>query len=200
MNTIEAITKRRSIRHFQKDFKIPNKDIERLIKLAMLSPTSYNIQHWKFLVVENTETRQKLQEAAFGQAQVTEASHLILIITDIKAWEKGMKEKWKNVPKEVGDFMSSSAPQFYEGREQLQRDEAIRSASFATQTLLLAATSMGYETGTMIGFDFDKAAKIINLPKNHIISNFIVIGKGVKEAMNRGGQLSLEEVLIKDSF
>jgi len=200
MNTIEAITKRRSIRHFQKDFKIPNSDIEQLIKLAMLSPTSYNIQHWKFLVVEDLETRQKIQDAAFGQVQVTEASHLILVITDIKAWNKSMKEKWKNVPKEVGDFMSSSAPQFYEGREQLQRDEAIRSASFATQTLLIAATEMGYETGTMIGFDFDETAKIINLPENHIISNFIVVGKGIKDPMERGGQLPLEKVLIKNSF
>jgi len=200
MNTIEAIKRRRSIRHFQTDFKIPNEDIDQLVKLAMLSPTSYNIQHWKFLVVENPEIRQKLQSAAYGQGQVTEASHLILVITDVKAWKKNMKEKWKNVPKEVGDFMSSSAPQFYEGREELQRDEAIRSASFATQTLLLAATEMGYETGTMIGFDFEEAAKIIHLPKNHIISNFIVIGKGVKEAMNRGGQLPLKEVMIKDTF
>lgn len=200
MNTIETIQRRRSIRHFDKDFKIPKEDIDQLIKLAMLSPTSYNIQHWKFVVVDDIEKKQQLQDAAFGQVQVTDASHLILVTTDIKAWEKDMSDKWINVPKEVGDFMSSSAREFYKEKNQLQRDEAIRSASFATQTILLAATAMGYQTGTMIGFDFDKAAEIISLPEHHIISNFVVVGKGLKEAMPRGGQLPLEKVLITDSF
>ena len=163
----------------------------------MLSPTSYNIQHWKFLVVEDLDKRKQLQDAAFGQVQVTDASHLILVTTDIKAWEIDMSDKWKNVPKEIGDFMSSSAREFYKEKDELQRDEAIRSASFATQTLLLAATAMGYQTGTMIGFDFDKAAEIIKLPENHIISNFVVVGKGIKNPMPRGGQLEIDKVMIQ---
>ena len=200
MNTIEAIQKRRSIRHYDPTFKISDKEIKELIELAILSPTSYNIQHWKFVVVNDPKLRNKIKEAAYGQAQVTDASALILVVTDIKAWEKNMFEKWKNVPKEIGDFMATSAHEFYLNREQLQRDEAIRSASFATQTLILAATAKGYESGVMIGFDFDKVAELINLPKNYVISNFVVIGKGIQEANPRGGQLLVDKVLIENRF
>ncbi len=200
MNTLEAIQKRRSIRHYDPTFKISDEEIKELIKLAILSPTSYNIQHWKFVVVDDPTLRAQIKDAAYGQAQVTEASALILVVTDTKAWKKDMAEKWKNVPKEIGDFMATSAHQFYLNKEQLQRDEAIRSASFATQTLILAATSKGYGSGVMIGFDPDKTAELINLPDNYMISNFVVIGKGIQDAHSRGGQTSVEKVLIKNTF
>jgi len=200
MKTIEAIQKRRSIRHYDPTFKISDKEIKELIELAMLSPSSYNIQHWKFVVINDSKLRSEIKDAAYGQAQVTDASSLILVVTDIKAWEKNMADKWKNVPKEIGDFMATSAHQFYLNREQLQRDEAIRSASIATQTLVLAATAKGYESGVMIGFDFDKVAELINLPENFVISNFIVIGKGIQGAHPRGGQLSTENVIVENRF
>ena len=200
MKTIEAIQKRRSIRHYDATFKISDEEIRQLIELAMLSPTSYNIQHWKFVVVNDTKLRDEIKDAAYGQVQVAEASALILVVTDTKAWEKDMSEKWKNVPKEIGDYMATSAHGFYLDREQLQRDEAIRSASFATQTLVLAATAKGFESGVMIGYDFDKVAELINLPENFVISNFVVIGKGIQVAHPRGGQLSVKNVLIKNKF
>ena len=200
MNAIEAIQKRRSIRHYDPSFKITDEEIEQLIELAMLSPTSYNIQHWKFVVISDTKLRNEIKEAAYDQVQVTDASTLILVVTNTKAWEKDMFEKWKNVPKEIGDFMATSAHQFYVGKEQLQRDEAIRSASFATQTLVLSATAKGYDTGVMIGFDFGKVADLINLPENYVISNFIVVGKGIQGAHSRGGQVPIEKVLIKNKF
>ena len=200
MNTIEAIENRRSIRHFDASFKIPDSDLEKIIHLACQSPTSFNIQHWKFVVVTNAVLRAQIKRAAMNQAQVTDASALIIVCADIKAWQKEMPAKWRNVPEETGKFMAAAAHQFYDGREQLQRDEAIRSAGLATQTLLLAATALGYESGPMVGFDFEEVAKLIHLPDDHLISNFVVIGKGIKAAHPRGGQLQLKDTLIKNTF
>jgi len=200
MDTIKTIEKRRSIRNFDASFQIPELELRELIRLASLSPTSFNIQHWKFVVVTDMELRAKIKKAAMDQQQVTDASVLIIICSDVHAWRKNMNAKWKNVPEKIGTFMVNSTMQFYNGREQLQRDEAIRSASLATQTLLLAATALGYESGPMVGFDFEQVAKLINLPKDYIISNFVVIGKGIQDAMPRGGQLQLEEIFIKNKF
>lgn len=200
MITSDAIKKRRSIRNYDPSFKIDENEIKELIELAMLSATSYNIQHWKFVVVTDTKLRKAIREASFGQLQVTDASSLILVCADTKAWEKDMKRKWQDAPKDVSDFMIARSKVFYESKEQLQRDEAIRSASFATQTLVLSAISIGYETGIMIGFESEKVAKLINLPNNYIISNFVVIGKGIEKPFVRGGQLPISEVLIKDRF
>jgi hypothetical protein len=52
----------------------------------------------------------------------------------------------------------------------------------------------------MIGFEFDKVADLINLPKDHVIGPMIAVGKGTKPARPRGGQLPLSEVLIENRF
>jgi nitroreductase len=200
MNTIEAIQKRRSIRHYDPTFKISEEEIEELIKLAMLSPTSYNIQHWKFVIVSDPKLRNEIKEAAYGQEQVTDASALIVVVADIKAFEKEMPYKWRDAPIEVQNFMVPRSKEFYVEKNELQRDEAIRSASFATQTLTLAATAKGYGSGIMIGFDPAKVAKLINLPADFIISNFVVVGKGTNGPLIRGGQMPVENVLIKNKF
>lgn len=111
-----------------------------------------------------------------------------------------MPYKWRKAPIEVQNFMISRSKEFYTKKEVLQRDEAIRSASFATQTLTLAATAKGYGSGIMIGFEPEKIAKLINLPANFIISNFVVIGKDINGPLVRGGQLPLEQIMIKNKF
>ena len=76
----------------------------------------------------------------------------------------------------------------------------MRSVGLAGQTLMLAATSLGYDTCPMVGYDPDELAKIINLPDDHVLGMIIVIGKKSADAFPRGGQLPLDEVVITDSF
>jgi len=59
---------------------------------------------------------------------------------------------------------------------------------------------MGYDTCPMDGFDFDQVAKLLHLPDDHTPAMFVCIGKGIKEAMPRGGQLPLHEVIIENQF
>lgn len=89
---------------------------------------------------------------------------------------------------------------FYENNPQLQRDEAMRSVGIAAQTLMLAAKTMGYDSCPMIGFDPVKAGEIIGLPENHIIGMMLTVGKALKDANARGGQLPYEEVVFRDQF
>ena len=71
------------------------------------------------------------------------------------------------------------------------RDEAIRSCSIAAQTIMLAVKSMEYDSCPMIGFDPKEVGNLINLPKDHMICLMITIGKAIKVAPPRGGQLPL---------
>jgi hypothetical protein len=52
----------------------------------------------------------------------------------------------------------------------------------------------------MDGFDFNEVGKLINLPDDHVIAMFVAIGKGIKDAWPRGGQISMTEAIITDSF
>ncbi len=200
MDTKIAIETRRAVKHFDPTHEITQKETNELLSLAVLSPTAFNIQNWRLVLVRDPELRKKIREVAWDQAQVTDASLLIILCADIKAWEKNPSRYWKNSPKEVQDFMLPALDSYYRGKEQVQRDEAMRSSGIIAQTLMLAAKSMGYESCPMDGFDFDKVAKLINLPEDHVIAMFVAIGKGIKEAWPRPGQLGLDEVVIENSF
>ncbi len=89
---------------------------------------------------------------------------------------------------------------FHEGRDWLQRDEAQRSIGMAMQTLMLAAKAMDYDSCPMIGFDIDKTAALIHLPNDHVMGPMVAIGKGIKEPWPKPGQLSLDEVVLENTF
>lgn len=200
METIEAITQRRAVKLYDANHKIPEAEINQLLGLAKLSPTAYNQQNYRFVLVRDPTLRKQIREAAHGQAQVTDSSLLIIICADMSAWQKNPARYWANAPKEVQVHMSSKMDQYYRNREQVQRDEAMRSAGIAAQTIMLAAKSMGYDTCPMDGFDFDAVGKIINLPEDHAIAMFVVVGKAEKSAKPRPTQLTMDEVMITDSF
>jgi nitroreductase len=200
MDTIEAIHNRRSVKHYDPEHRLTDAEIEKLMSLAVLSPTAFNIQNWRFVLVRDPELRAKIREVSWDQAQVTDASLLVVLCADLKAWEREPQRYWRNTPKEVQDFLVPAIGQYYQGRDQVSRDEAMRSCGIAAQTLMLAAKAMGYDSCPMDGFDFDAVAKLINLPKDHVVTMFVVIGKAVKEAWPRGGQLPLDEVVITDQF
>jgi nitroreductase len=200
MNTFDAIKERRSVKHYDTNHKLADDEVNQLLSLAVLSPTSFNIQNWRFVVVKDSEVRKQIRAAAWDQAQVTDSSLLIVICANLKSWKNNPAQYWKNAPKEAQDFLVPAIGPFYEGKEQLQRDEAMRSCGIAAQTIMLAAKSMGYDSNPMIGFDPQKVAEIINLPKDHVISMLMVIGKQTKPAMPRGGQLPLDNVVFTDKF
>ncbi len=200
MDTITAIEQRRAIKHFDPDFKLTDEEIEKLLSLTILSPTAFNIQHWRFVNVKDPALRKQIRPLAWDQAQITDSSLLIILTADLKAWEKEPVRYWKNADAAVQDFMVPAIKTYYEGKEQVQRDEAFRSMGIAAQTLMLSAKAMGYDSCPMDGFDFDAVAKLINLPNDHVIGLFVAIGKGIKEAWPRPGQLSMDEVVIENMF
>ncbi len=123
-----------------------------------------------------------------------------MLTADLKAWEKQPERYWRNAPKPVQDYLVPAIGQYYGGREQVQRDEAMRSCGMAAMTIMLAAKEMGYDTCPMDGFDFDAVAKLLNLPADHTPAMFVVVGKALKPALPRGGQLPMEEVVIRNKF
>jgi nitroreductase len=200
MDTKQAIKARRAVKHYDADHSMTSEEINELMSLAALSPTAFNIQNWRFVVVTDAELRQKIREAAWDQAQVTDASILIVLCADLKAWEKEPVRYWRDAPEEVQEFVLPAIDAYYRGKDQVQRDEAMRSCGMAAQTLMLSAKAMGYESCPMDGFDFEKVGELINLPDDHVISMFVVVGKPTQEARPRAGQLSLDDVVINNSF
>lgn len=201
MDTLDAIEQRRSVKQYDAAATMPEEDVQRLLDLALLSPTSFNIQNWRFVVVRDPEQRQRLRAAAWDQAQVEECQLLLVLCADLKAWDKDPARYWRNAPAGSQQQIVPMIRDFYTGHgEQMQRDEAMRSCGIAAQTLMLAAKSLGYDSCPMIGIDPAKVAELINLPADHAIGLLLAIRKAAAPARPRGGQLSKDEVVVTDRF
>jgi len=199
MDTLTAIEQRRSVKSYDPNHRMTDEEIRRLIGLAALSPTSINMQNWRFVVVRDPALRQQLRAAAWNQAQVTDASIWVVVCADLKAFGKSPERYWRTAPPEISRMMVQMLG-MYEGREQMQRDEALRSCGLAAQTMMLAAKAMGYDTCPMAGFDPEAVGRLINLPPDHVIGLAVAVGKALQPARPRGGQLPLDDVLFFDRF
>lgn len=200
METFAAIKSRRAIKHYDPQHKLSAEEERQLLELAMLSPTAFNIQNWRFVIVRDMEIRKQIRAVAWDQAQVTDASLLIVLCANVKAWEQDPARYWRNAPQPVQEFLVPAIDQYYQGKPQVQRDEAMRSCGMAGQTIMLAAKAMGYDTCPMDGFDYDAVGKILNLPEGHVISFMVAVGKKTQDSWPRPGQLPYEEVVIENGF
>ena len=175
-------------------------DKNKLLDCALQAPTSFNIQNWRFVLIENPEMKQKVREAAWDQAQVTDASMTFVMCADLKSWDKDPARYWKDAPEEARNILVPMIKPFYDGKETLQRDEAMRSIGIAAQTIMLAAKSLGYDSCPMIGFDAGKVAANYKSARGSCSWYVVGCGQSNKTGMAKPGQIPLEDVLIIDGF
>ena len=201
MNTIESIYGRRAVKHFDSDHRMTSEEERKLLEATIQAPTSFNIQHWRFVMLRDPALRRKIREThGNDQAQITDASLLVLFTADLKAWQKSPERYWVNAPSEIAELLVNWMGPFHEGREWLQRDEAQRSIGMAMQTMMLAALDMGYQTCPMIGFDIDRVAELVKIPDDHVMGPMVAVGKGTEDPWPKPGQLPLEELVFDNSF
>ena len=195
MDFKKLIQDRRSIKHFDANHTMSKDEINELFKMTLLSPTAFNIQHWRFDVIEDKKLREQIKKISFNQSQVTDASLLVVISGDLDAWKKNPRKYWKNADVNVQNMMESMITDFYSNKKEMQRDEVMRSCSMAAMTMMLCAKNMVYDSCPMDGFDFQELSKLLQCPKNQIPVMFVAIGKKLQDAWPRGGQLNLSQVV-----
>lgn len=188
------INQRRSIKSYDSSRTISDLELKALFEEVVLSPSSFNLQHWMFVAVRDREIRLKLKEAAWGQQQIEDCSIPILVVGKLDA-HKDAPTIYKDIPREISEKMLPMIAGFYDGKEQLMRDEAIRSASLAAMTLMYSAKSRGFDTGPMIGFDAEAVAKLLKLGSNYIPVMLIVLGYAKGSPRPRAYRRPIEEVV-----
>jgi nitroreductase len=200
MQVDEAVRARRAIKWYDAEHRMPEQTFRTLMEHAILAPTAFNIQNWRFVRVTDTEQRKAIRAVAWDQAQVTDASELLVLCFDNKSWEREPQRYWSNAPQEVQDFLVPAIDAYYRDKPRVERDEGMRSCGLVGMAIMLLAQQLGYQSCPMDGFDFDAVANIINLPKDHTIAFIIAIGKGTRESWPKPGQLPLDEVMVNNRF
>ena len=176
------------MKHYDADHRMSDEEVHTLTA-AMQAPTAFNLQHWRFVNVQDPEIRKQIRAVAWDQAQVTDASLLLIMTGDEQSWSKEPSRFWKDAPQEVQDILVPAIDGYYKDQPDVQRDEVMRSCGIAGMTIMLAAKAMGYDSCPMDGFDFKAVAEIIKLPADHRIA-FVAVGKGTRSlAQARTAQL-----------
>lgn len=182
MSVKDAAEQRRSIRMYEQE-PIPHEELEEIIRLTGLAPSAFNLQPWRFVVVESPEMKAKLATAAHNQRQVLSAPAVIVLYTD-------MEEVLETVDETIHPGMDPA--QRARARQTIlglfgSQEEAERAAWAAGQGyialgyLLLLAEAHGYQTSPMTGFDTPAVRKLLDLPEHVRIPALVAIGHGTEE-------------------
>lgn len=200
MHIDEAIQSRRAIKVYDSSYKLSQEEKDDLLRTALLAPSAFNLQHVRMVEVADPALRAQIREVGWNQAQMTDASMLVVFCAQVDSWEKNVRRVWEGTPAEVQELMAGAIDNYYRDKPQVQRDETMRSCGLMAQTLMLAARGKGLDSCPMDGFDFDAVGKLINLPENHVIALMVAVGKRAADPKPRVGKLPFEEVVIRDRF
>jgi nitroreductase len=198
MKVSEAVSTRRAVKWYDPEHRMPEETFRQLMEHAILAPTAFNIQNWRFVRITDRQQRQAIRAVAWDQAQVTDASELLVLCFDCRAWDRDPGRYWRNAPQEVQDFLLPALAEYYRGKPEVERDEGMRSCGLAGMAIMLLARELGYDSCPMDGFDYEAVGRIIGLPKDHAIAFMIAIGKRTKQPWPKPGQLPLADVLFEN--
>ncbi|WP_223702356.1 nitroreductase family protein [Sutcliffiella deserti] len=201
-SAIDVMEERHSVRKY-KQYEMPQADLDAILQATITAPSSWNLQHWKFLVVQSETQKQKLLPIGYNQQQIVDSSVTIAILGDLEANLNAEKVYGEVVnkgfmPPAVKDTLIGQINAAYTSN-QLARDEAVMNSSLAAMQLMLAAKDKDYDSVPMGGFDRSAFIKEFNVPKRYIPVMLISIGKAAVEAHGTL-RLPLDEVVTYETF
>jgi len=181
MKVSEALKTRLSANAYDSKAEMTKEQITELVELASEAPTSFNTQNWHVIAITDHEVRKQLREVAWDQPKVTDSAVLFAVLGNTHVTEKlsesmNLATDAKIVEPEIQEWFETNATNFYKDQPQLSRDEALRSGSYLAMSLMLAGQEKGYGSGPMIGFDAQRVAEILKVPKSYVVTVLISMG------------------------
>lgn len=171
-NFIQDANWRYATKKFDATKKVSAEDLATLKEAIRLSSSSYGLQPYKVLIIENPELRAQLQPVSWGQTQIVDASHLIVFAnitnigeTEIDAYFKNLTET-RNIPMEAlqsyADFMKSKITSLSEEARNIWTS---KQTYLALGNLLNAAAELKIDVTPMEGFEPEQYNEILGLKK-----------------------------------
>jgi putative NAD(P)H nitroreductase len=183
MDVIQAIKERRSINYFETGRAISDDKLKELFDIANLSPSSFNLQPWKIIVVRDPGRKKVLRQCAFNQPKVEEASAVLIMIADPKGVEENLQrvlDSWQElgyIKAEMRQTYIEMVKNLYGQEDSLKRKIfAVKNTSLFAMNLMITAKGLGLETHPMDGFDEECIKKEFNIPEDKIIPMLVAVG------------------------
>jgi nitroreductase len=178
---IQAIQERRATPSFD-GTPIPAEDLKQILDAGLHAPSGYNMQPWRFIVVQSPEQKKKLRAASYNQGKVEEASAVIVACGDTDGWRKDLELMLQHglkggMPESYAAQARVSVPNFLSSFSSEQMHGWLnKHVMIAVTHMLLMAEVMGYDTAPMEGFEQEKVHEVLRLPLSYWVVALLGIG------------------------
>ncbi len=199
-----AIHERRATSSFD-GTSMPEEDLKQILRAGLQAPSGYNMQPWRFIVVEQPEQKRRLRAASFNQAKVEEASAVIVACGDADGWRHGDLEEMLRLGREGGMSESYAAqarekiPGYLSNHPNMPMWLS-RHVMIAFTYMMLTAETMGYDTAPMEGFEEEKVREVLKLPLSYYVIALLAIGHLQGPDKHDGGRFDMARTVFEEEF
>lgn len=184
MNFDQITKNRRSINFFDPEKEIPQEMIKKMVELAGNTPSSFNLQPWNLIILQDRDQKEKLKALAWDQPKVVEAPVTMIVLADKEGWKQGhpgFERTWQEMvktgmPETQRDWFLNATSGLYNWSPDANLAFAAKNAGFFAMSLMYAAVSLGFDSHPMDGFDHEGVKKAFNIPDRYWIPLLLAVG------------------------
>lgn len=204
----ESIEQRRAARAFRSE-PIPQAILAEILRLGLRAPSGYNLQPWRFILLQDPENKARLRACAFDQRQVTEAPVVLICCGDHQVTQLDYIESVISLGQAVGamddsraDYMRSQIPTFFKNQPCFDSIETWvnRHVMIAVTHIMLAAKSFGVDSCPMEGFVAAQVKSAFNLPEAVDVCCLLPLGYATDPIKPYGGRFDLNQVCYQENY
>jgi nitroreductase len=178
---IDRLNWRYATKKFDSSRKISKDNLDTLLEAIRLSASSYGLQPYHILVVDNEDLREKLRPVSWGQSQITDASHLI-VFTNKTTFDEDLVDNYldnvsetRGVPKKdlkvYSDFMKSNLMRLSDAEKELWTAKQVY---LAVGNLMTVAAELNIDSCPMEGFEDAQYNKILDLEAKDLNATIVL--------------------------
>src|SRR6202000_716122 len=201
----EAIKGRRATPSFD-GTPIPAEDLRQILDAGLHAPSGYNMQPWRFIVVQSTEQKKKLRAASYNQGKVEEASAVIVACGDADGWRKDLDLMLElgrkgGMPESYAAQAQISVPNYLSSFNAAQMQGWLnKMVMLAFAHMMLMAEVMGYDTAPMEGFEQAKVHEVLRLPLSYWVVALLGVGHLKGADKFNGGRFPLNHTVFGEEY
>ncbi|MFC6647366.1 nitroreductase family protein [Granulicella cerasi] len=201
----QAIRERRATPSFDGE-PIEASDLRQILDAGLMSPSSYNLQPWRFVVVQNPEQLRKLRGACYNQAKVEEASAVIVACGDRDGWRKDIDEvirvgREAGMPESYAAQMAGNVPPYLANFNEWQMAGWLnKQVMIAVTSMMWMAETLGYDTAPMEGFEQQGICETLKLPMSYWVVSLLAIGHLRGPQKFDGGRFDISHTVFGEEY
>jgi nitroreductase len=199
----QLVHRRRATARFRPD-PVPAAVIATALRIAAEAPSGYNLQPWRFILVQDAAHRARLREAAFDQPKVAEAPLVVVACAERDGWQNHLEEIFLTRAQRSGRGRSELAEQKRAALgfiDTLPREVWLnRQVMIGFTYLMLAFESLGCDTAPMEGFSAPAVRAVVGLPDDAVVVALLAVGHGADPEPVHPGRLAINVIAASEQF